>query len=380
MNNSSNNISYDSSLLDSILSSNNNDTTITTFPTVPPLTTEDDTGEKDIASILAILSVVFLWCLAVCVKTKCCGRCSRGNSYASQVWEAMSQEERDRFLAAARQPQHTTSSSIVTTSDDLQLARREWEQKAAMRSEFVDHHLPININNNDDSDNDKNNNNDGIKTRLSYDDEEEDNEIHTTPSNSWTCAICLTAEDEGTEPDACSKDWHRVQSTSHLCHHKFHRHCIAGWLLWNTDCPICRRVFLQQDQRHSQLQQDSATTATTSTTIIGMNASSSSHSSSCEYAPPVVSRLTVGDSRVRIRVVPSSSLQQQQPPQYVAAATQDQVNETPSPQRATRQQQQQPAPPIIPTTPEQQLEEGLHGELSGQPKQQGQSPEQLQHA
>jgi hypothetical protein len=57
-------------------------------------------------------------------------------------------------------------------------------------------------------------------------------------SQEEVCAICL----DGYEPGEIL-----AASTSGRCVHQFHRDCVAGWLIGNVCCPVCRETFLEED-------------------------------------------------------------------------------------------------------------------------------------
>ena len=58
-------------------------------------------------------------------------------------------------------------------------------------------------------------------------------------SNETECTICLSELVVG---DAMGS------ATTGSCPHVFHRECIADWLLRQRKCPICRQIFLWQDE------------------------------------------------------------------------------------------------------------------------------------
>mmetsp|Transcript_28610 Transcript_28610/g.52256 ORF Transcript_28610/g.52256 Transcript_28610/m.52256 type:complete len:99 (-) Transcript_28610:196-492(-) len=49
------------------------------------------------------------------------------------------------------------------------------------------------------------------------------------------CVICFSDYEEGD---------HVCWSRNTMCHHVFHRECVAEWLLRHDECPCCRLNYL----------------------------------------------------------------------------------------------------------------------------------------
>jgi Ring finger domain len=62
-----------------------------------------------------------------------------------------------------------------------------------------------------------------------------DPEDDSCVDNENTCAVCLA--------EFCGQDEIAVSNNA-ACTHRFHRLCIAEWLVKNGGCPVCRRPYL----------------------------------------------------------------------------------------------------------------------------------------
>lgn len=188
--------------------------------------------------VTVFCAVVCLWCCAVCLTTKGCRDCSYNDdaAYTGGVWANLSREDRDRLLALELQQQEDAS----RTPEDLEQARQRWERQAVARSTYLETMLPVGtaelvavvdstiILKTAGTEETQNTNSAG----ATADDDDDDEK--------WRCAICL-----GQTTNHRTK--RVVSSTSGLCHHQFHRRCVAGWLLQKTECPVCRQCFLKED-------------------------------------------------------------------------------------------------------------------------------------
>ena len=163
--------------------------------------------------ILVCTAVVCLWFLAVLVATKGCTDCSYQDRhiYTGGVW-GPSQQERDQRLAE----------QLDRQQQELQVARQKWRQQALARSQYLETILPK-----------------GIVETTNNGNADTDGDISEEPAE-WMCAICLSNKVNDTKTI--------VQSTTNLCHHEFHRSCLASWLIMKTECPVCRQCYLKEDQ------------------------------------------------------------------------------------------------------------------------------------
>ena len=66
-------------------------------------------------------------------------------------------------------------------------------------------------------------------------------DIHD-PKDDGVCSICLV-----TYKNRDKISW----STNQDCSHTFHKKCISAWLYNHTECPICREVFLWEEQHEN---------------------------------------------------------------------------------------------------------------------------------
>ena len=140
----------------------------------------------------AALSLVLAFvptCVALCWSSRCCGH------FRSQEERLHAQQEA-LFANPAR--------------------RREFVEKNLLRKNFV----PQSSTHDEDVE----------QGRSEADEEDEDIDENM-------CAICLAkyqADDE-------------LAYSSNLCQHQFHKTCIEEWLYQHPECPICRKIFLQED-------------------------------------------------------------------------------------------------------------------------------------
>jgi len=144
------------------------------------------------------------------------------------------QVERDHRLAQQLQQQEVRAQRRRRMTEE---ERAEWDEKAKLRSEFVDQALQPRVEDSTGSSVPLKEEGGGCTGNVDKDKDEEE-------ANFWRCAICLSEHDT-------EQKQQRIQATADTCPHEFHRACIADWLLHRIDCPICRQPFLKEDLCHA---------------------------------------------------------------------------------------------------------------------------------